>query len=65
MDLSTGPSEPLAVSMESPPTDIWMGHVPQIRSSPDGNGVRRDKNGGKEDPSGRDQVIWQDRGLGR
>lgn len=48
------------MTMESPPTDIWMGQVSKISSSPDGKGVRGDKDLGKEDPPGRDQVMWQE-----
>lgn len=43
-----------ALTMESPPTDIWMGQVSKISSSPDGKGVRGDKDWG------RDQVMWQE-----
>ena len=47
-------SPQLRVTVELSPADIWMGQVPSVRrSSPDGNGVKGDKDRGTESTPGR------------
>lgn len=42
------------MTVELSPADIWMGQVPSVRrSSPDGKGVRGDKDRGTESTPGR------------